>query len=1226
MLSAVLVFAGPGGRAEAATPPANVYVVTSGLDTITPLPIGTSTPGTGIPTGTAPHFVALTPDGATAFVTNSASASVTPINLTTGTTAANIPVGAEPEGIAVTPDGTKALVVSAGDNQVTPITIQGTTGTPNAPILAGLSPSGIAITPNGQTAYVTNSGSGTVTPIDIGSGTPLAPIPVGLNPKGIAVTPSGATLYVVNAGSGTVTPIATSNNVPGSPITVGPASSPAAPPATTISGQIAIAPDGLLAYVTTPGVNKIIILDLAANNVKAEIPIPAAYPPSSLAVTPNGSTLYVTSQTGNAIIPINTTNHTAGAPITGFTGAVGIAITPDQAPVARLTASASTVPAGTTVTLDASASTVAYGTITGYQFIFGDGTDPVVSTSPVVSHTYASPGMFQAKVYEVGSNGTSYFSVYTGQTMSRNSPQINGLPQDAAVVGITVTGTAIAVRTPIMLVSNFAGGSVTPVALSSTSPPAVSTAVATPAGPAFTAITPDAAAAVVTNFSTGTTTPMSICATSSGGPSVLAGTPLPTGPAPSQVAIAPIPITVTGSQSQWNVYVVNSGANDLRRYILSVDSALCTASLAPPTTLPASIIPVGTTPYGIAIAPDGQTAYVSNSGAASITPINLVTASAGTPIPVGLKPQGLAITPDGKTVYVVNTTSGTVTPVSTETRLPGAPITVGSSPLLVAITSDGATAYVTNSGGPPSVTPIDVATNKAKPAVIMPEGTSPTGVVISPDATTVYVASYSTGSVHMISTADNALVGAPIVGFVGPVGLAITPDQAPVARISASATSVPAGTAVTLDASASTVMFGTISTYQFDFGDGTAPVVTSSPTVTHTYTTPGTYPAVVYELSSGGTGYISSFTGQTYSRYAPRQANGVPQDAAGIFINVTVGAGVAIPRNTPVIYVSNLGNDKITPVALPSSGPPIIGSTIPVGSGPAFSAVTPDGRGLLVSNFIGNTVTPVAICPSGSSVTYTPGSALPTGSGPSQIAVSPTPAAGSTGTAPKWNVYVASSGGSDIRHYVLSLDLGACTASIAASLPIQASIIPVGQAPYGIAITPDGKTAYVSNSGSGTVTPIDLALGQPGVPIPVGQRPQGIAITPDGKTVYVANSGSGTVTPITVATNTPGAPISTGTNPTVIAITPNGGSAFVTNIGSGSVTQIDLARNLAVRTISVPGGQPSGITVTLDGTTAWVSNYTAGTVLPIDVDTGLIGSNSVGGLRQPIGVTSSISP
>ena len=115
-------------------------------------------------------------------------------------------------------------------------------------------------------------------------------------------------------------------------------------------------------------------------------------------------------------------------------------------------------------------------------------------------------------------------------------------------------------------------------------------------------------------------------------------------------------------------------------------------------------------------------------------------------------------------------------------------------------------------------------------------------------------------------------------------------------------------------------------------------------------------------------------------------------------------------------------------------------------------------------------------------------------------------------------------------------------------------------------------TAYVANSGSGTVTPITTATNTAGPPITVGatrtpsrsrrtarpptsstrlghgdpdrdrhqhrraadhgrQRPLGIAITPDGKTAYVANTGSGTVTPIATATNTAGPPITVGSDP-----------------------------------------------------------------------------------------------
>jgi DNA-binding beta-propeller fold protein YncE len=69
------------------------------------------------------------------------------------------------------------------------------------------------------------------------------------------------------------------------------------------------------------------------------------------------------------------------------------------------------------------------------------------------------------------------------------------------------------------------------------------------------------------------------------------------------------------------------------------------------------------------------------------------------------------------------------------------------------------------------------------------------------------------------------------------------------------------------------------------------------------------------------------------------------------------------------------------------------------------------------------------------------------------------------------------------------------------------------------------------------VTPITTATNTAGPPITVGQTPVAVAITPDGKTAYVVNA-SGTVTPITTATNTAGPPITVGRDPDAIAIAP----------------------------------------------------------------------------------------
>src|SRR5262249_4621241 len=147
--------------------------------------------------------------------------------------------------------------------------------------------------------------------------------------------------------------------------------------------------------------------------------------------------------------------------------------------------------------------------------------------------------------------------------------------------------------------------------------------------------------------------------------------------------------------------------------------------------------------------------------------------------------------------------------------------------------------------------------------------------------------------------------------------------------------------------------------------------------------------------------------------------------------------------------------------------------------------------------------------------------------------------------------------------------------------------IPVGRAPRGIAITPDGTAAHVVNFYSNTVAPISIGTNRPGTPIPVGRWPWVIAITPDGKAVYVVNRTSGTVTPISTATNTPGTPIPVGRLPYAIAITPDGKTAYVANAGSNTVTPISTATNTAGKPIPAPPG-PTSTAITPDRHTPYV--------------------------------------
>jgi YVTN family beta-propeller protein len=72
-----------------------------------------------------------------------------------------------------------------------------------------------------------------------------------------------------------------------------------------------------------------------------------------------------------------------------------------------------------------------------------------------------------------------------------------------------------------------------------------------------------------------------------------------------------------------------------------------------------------------------------------------------------------------------------------------------------------------------------------------------------------------------------------------------------------------------------------------------------------------------------------------------------------------------------------------------------------------------------------------------------------------------------------------------------------------------------------VAVTPDGKTAYVTNFGSGTVSTINVKTRTKNLDdIPVGQNPATVEVTPDGKTVLVANNSSGSMSTIEVKTRT----------------------------------------------------------------------------------------------------------
>ncbi len=149
--------------------------------------------------------------------------------------------------------------------------------------------------------------------------------------------------------------------------------------------------------------------------------------------------------------------------------------------------------------------------------------------------------------------------------------------------------------------------------------------------------------------------------------------------------------------------------------------------------------------------------------------------------------------------------------------------------------------------------------------------------------------------------------------------------------------------------------------------------------------------------------------------------------------------------------------------------------------------------------------------------------------------------------------------------------------------------VPVGYEPRGVCLTPDDRTAFVTNAVSGTVSVIDIGQARAVAEIPVGPEPRGCVAAPNGTRVYVANHTAGTVSVIDPAGRFVTDTVAVGGHPAAIAITNNGNAddsderVFVTHFfaeripnGPGEVS--DLGKRGVV--VSFPAGAPRAVSRT----------------------------------------------
>lgn len=162
----------------------------------------------------------------------------------------------------------------------------------------------------------------------------------------------------------------------------------------------------------------------------------------------------------------------------------------------------------------------------------------------------------------------------------------------------------------------------------------------------------------------------------------------------------------------------------------------------------------------------------------------------------------------------------------------------------------------------------------------------------------------------------------------------------------------------------------------------------------------------------------------------------------------------------------------------------------------------------------------------------------------------------------------------------------------------EVAAIYVGGPQHHVAISPDGKYAYLSVMPS-SVSVIDITTRKKIASVKVGAGPDSVAFSPDSKYAYITNSEDDTVSVIKTSTHQTVATIAVGELPDHIVVSPDGRKVFLTNNFSENISVIDTATNKVIATI--PAGRGThGIAISPDGKFVVATNRGGSTYVVID--------------------------
>ncbi len=587
-----------------------------------------------IVTGSGGDGIALSPDGAKMFVTVDYKRQLQVIATATGAILATVPVpisvsGEPPLELAISPDGSHVYVFAPQDAPMSLLlaidtTTYRVTATANLPNLGSLGP--LLVSPDGtQLYYEVGYVNQYIQAIDAATLAPLTQIPVNEYPSDLAVTPSGLILMTDTSDQLLVIdPQSSTVNV--FPL---PNDNHGTP------GIVISSPDSTTAYISF-ALGSILAVNIATGGTVFNAPI--SYIPTHFAISPDGSSLYSTNLSSAEAWNLSEFRISTQEPVTTVRqlGPVsGLALTQDGHSLYVLNADESAI-----ASVDVGSQKVTHVTLGGV------GIDSL-AIPPGGNTVWASQVSF-------GLGGDVLF-------LNPATEQVKYIVDISGALAFSPSGTVVYVYNP--------GG--------------------------------------VTAYDVVSLTPV---ATAHVGQLTNVGQAIPS---PDGTRLYISASFVSGIINKGDVLFAPGE-------ILVLDTSTFKYTAA---------ISVSDGMGALALTPDGSTlVYTSNYGRVHLisTATDKITATIHLTPANGLL-SGLALSPDGSTAYVADALNNLLLVASLQTQTQLASISVGTSPSLVVVTPDGSEAWVATLAG---LEIVDTATGQVSGPVALP-GT-PSAIVFAP--------------------------------------------------------------------------------------------------------------------------------------------------------------------------------------------------------------------------------------------------------------------------------------------------------------------------------------------------------------------------------------------------------------------------------------------------------------------------------------------------------------